>query len=92
MYGYHPNAGKVFLIVKEGLKSAAAFLFSNTGITITTDSHNYLRCPLGSKEFIDEFCENLVAKFCHMTNVLCDIAKSYPHEAYSGYKCGLRDK
>ena len=92
MYGYHSNAEKTFLIVKEELKPAAASMFSDTGFKITTDGHKFLSCLLGAMEVSDEFCENLGAKFYHMTNVLSDIAKSYSHEAYTDYTFGMRNR
>ena len=41
-YGYHPNASKTWLIVKEGHLEEARAIFEGTGVAITTEGKRHL--------------------------------------------------
>ena len=51
-FGYHVNAAKTWLIVKQGYLVQAQHIFNGTGIQITSAGQPYLGAPLGSRDFI----------------------------------------
>ena len=91
-FGYHPNASKTFLIVKEHMLQEATNIFENSGVQITTEGRKYLGCPLGTAEFNSSFCNNLVSQFLEQLKNLSKAAYTYSHEAYAAYVTGLKNK
>ena len=41
-YGYHPNASKTWLIVKESTLEEASVIFKDTGVAITVEGRRHL--------------------------------------------------
>ena len=55
-YGYHPNAIKTHLIVKNEHVERARELFAGTGINITTEGKQHLGAAIGSRSYIRGIC------------------------------------
>ena len=55
MFGYHPNAIKCWLIVKQNKYEEAMEAFQNTGINVTTEGHRHLGAALRSREFLEDY-------------------------------------
>ena len=62
-YGYHVNASKSWLVVKEESFEEACTLFKGTSLRITTEGRPYLGAPLGSPEFESAFLEDKVSQW-----------------------------
>eukprot|EP00116_Pleurobrachia_bachei_P005595 sb/3465857/ len=90
-YGYLPNPGKSWLIVKPQYEDTAREMF--TDVNITTDGQRYLGSYIGTeesqREFVEEFVQNEVAKWNEEINQLCEIAVNEPQLAYSAYTIGI---
>ena len=54
-FGYHANASKTWLVVKEPSHTTAVALFQDTGIQITTDGRPVLGPPIGTKQYTSDF-------------------------------------
>ena len=63
-YGYHPNAQKTVLIVKEHLMDEAQRIFDGTGVKIISGSRD-LGAAIGSEKFKSEFMEAKVSKWAN---------------------------
>ena len=54
-YGYHPNAVKTHLVVKEEYVGKARELFAGTGIIITTEGKRHLGAAIGFRSYPEEY-------------------------------------
>ena len=86
-YGYLPNPGKSWLIVKPEYEETAREIF--TDVNITTDGQRYLGSYIGTEESQREFVQNEVAKWNEEISQLCEIAVNEPQLAYSAYTIGI---
>ena len=91
-YGYHPNAGKTYLIVKRHCLESARKIFANSGITITSERWNVLGSPIGSPEFVHQFVSERVMDWVARVNKLSAIAIPYPQPAFAALVNGLCGK
>ena len=91
-YGYHPNAAKSWLVVKETKREEAASLFEGTGIHITTQGRRLLGATIGTRSFQREHVENTIAPLVQQLSKLSEIAKTQPHAAYATLTHGLASK
>ena len=91
-YGYFPNPGKTWLIVKEQHHVTAQDAFGDTGISITTEGKQYLGAAIGSADFSEEFVKRKVEEWTAEIEKLALIAKTHPHAAYAAYTHGLSHK
>ena len=81
-YGYHANAMKTWLLVKEEAYEEAKKTFSTTNIQITTTGRSYLGSTIGEEDFKTAFVKAKVAEWTKELTKLADIATSQPHAAY----------
>ena len=91
-FGYFPNAAKSYLIVKEMHKDRADVVFVNTGVKITSSGKRHLGAVIGSREYKNEFMEQLVGSWNAELRVLSEIAQTQPQAAYSAYIKGFKHK
>ena len=91
-YGYHPNAAKSWLVVKETKREEAASLLEGTGIHITTQGRRLLGTAIGTRSFQREHVENTIAPLVQQLSRLSEIAKTQPHAAYATLTHGLASK
>ena len=59
-FGYHPNASKTYLVVKQEHEVHATQLFADTDVHITIHGKRHLGAALGSKTFTEEYVSNKV--------------------------------
>ncbi|MCY4641269.1 MAG: reverse transcriptase domain-containing protein, partial [Gammaproteobacteria bacterium] len=91
-YGYHPNASKTWLIVKENLHDAATTTFQGTDVNITVEGKRQLGAALGTRSFAEEYVRRKVASWVDEIERLSSIALTQPHAAYAAYTHGLMSK
>ena len=83
LIGYHPNASKSWLVVKEENYEQACKIFGNTQINITTSGRKYLGSYIGTANDKSEYANKVVNGWIEELKVLCRIARSEPHAAYT---------
>jgi hypothetical protein len=89
-YGYHPNAGKTILIVKNHSDlSRAKDLFEPQKVTITCEGERHLGAVVGSEEYRCKYVTDKVACWVKDVEDLADIAKDEPQLAYACYTKGM---
>ena len=91
-YGYHPNAAKSWIVVKETKREEATSLFEGTGIHITTQGRRLLGAAIGTRSSQREHVENTIAPLVQQLSRLSEIAKTQPHAAYAALTHGLASK
>ena len=84
-YGYFPNAGKTWLIVKETDFEKAKRVFKDTGLTISKEGKRHL----GSAE---SYVEEKVSKWKEELERLSEIAITQPQAAYAAYTHDFKSK
>ena len=62
-FGYHPNASKTNLAVKEEHVGRARELFADTDINIATEGKHHLGATVGSRSYTEEYVVGKVAKW-----------------------------
>ena len=88
-YGYHPNATKTWLIVKEGHLEEARTIFEGTGVAITAEGKRHLGAVIGTPTFVESYVRQKVAGWIHEIETLSSIAITQPHAAYAALTHGL---
>ena len=91
-YGYHVNASKTWLVVKEPHLSAAIFSFGNTQVNITTEGKPHLGAALGTQSYIDQYVAHKVQLWSSELKRISSIATSQPHAAYAAFTHGMASK
>ena len=91
-YGYHVNASKTWLVVKEPHHSAAISSFGNTQVNITTEGKPHLGAALGTQTYIDQHVIHKVQLWSSDLKRLSSIATSQPHAAYAAFIDGMVSK
>ena len=90
--GYYPNARKSCLIVKEQYYEQAKEIFKDDNIMITTEGHRHLGAIIGTDEFKNSYIEKMAKDWIDEIQCLSEIAKTYPHSAYSAFVHGLQNR
>ena len=91
-YGYHLNASKSLLLVKERAYDEAVALFAGTGVQIVEDGCRHLGAAWGTPEFVSSFVESKVTDWTRQVSRLSDFARTQPQAAYSAFVHGLQGK
>ena len=81
-FGYYVNGSKSWLIVKNAENMEEAEKVFGAKVKITTDGKRHLGAVIGSSEYKDEYCENMVDEWMGELDNLTEIAKSQPQAAY----------
>ena len=90
-HGYFVNGAKSWLILKSpSLKVDATKIFGNT-VNITSEGKRHLGAVIGSDQFKEEYCDNLVQNWVAQLKVLCNIAETQPQAAYTAYTKGFHE-
>ena len=92
LLGYFPKASKSWLVVTAELLEEAHTIFEGTGVNITSIGKNYLGGFIGNHEGKTSYFISLVNDWIKQLEVLCEIAKTEPQAAYSGFVHGFRHK
>ena len=91
-YGYHANASKTWLVVKEEFKSQAEAAFADTAVKIMCEGRPHLGAPLGSADYIHKYVSEKVLQWSQELTLLSAIATTQPHAAFAAYSHGLYSK
>ena len=91
-FGYHANAFKSWLVVKEQYLSSARELFKDSDVNVTSRGRPYLGAPLGSDEFMTEFVSRKVQEWSVQLLELAGIATTQPHATFSAFVHGYVHK
>ena len=91
-YGYYPNPGKTWLLVKEEGHMEAQSLFAQSGVNITSSGQKHLGAALGNLEFTTKFIETKVKEWTREVEVLSEFGRRDPHSAYAAVTHGLISK
>ena len=91
-YGYHPNAAKTWLVVKEDKLEEAQAAFQGTEVAITTEGRKLLGAAIGTDSFVDNYIQLKVSEWTLEVEQLSNIATTQPHAAYSAFTHGLISK
>ena len=92
LYGYHPNAAKTSLIVREEQEEEAKKIFKGTGISVTTEGKKHLGAALGSPSFVEDFVSHKVEEWIKEVEKLAAVAGSQPQAAYAAYIHATKNK
>ena len=92
LIGYHPNASKSWLVVKEESYEQANEIFGNTNINITTSGRKYLGSYIGTANNKSDYADKVVKGWIEELKILCKIARSEPHAAYTCFVSGFRHR
>jgi len=91
-YGYFPNAGKTWLLVKPSAADRAHELFGATGIRITSEGRRLLGACLGTATSVHSYVQHAVGEFVDQVNLLSKVAATEPHAAHTAFTRGLAGK
>ena len=64
LFGYHPNATKTYLVIKDKYAAAAKRAFAGTSISITTDGQRHLGATIGPREYTKHYVTSKVQVWC----------------------------
>ena len=88
-FGYHPNAVKTYLIIKEEHDNKAKALFADTDVHITINGKRHLGAALGANTFTEEHVSSKVREWVKEVIHLSAVAITQPHAAYAAFTHGL---
>ena len=91
-FGYHVNAAKTWLVVKEEYLASAQRVFDGSGIQITSAGRPYLGAAIGSQDYIRDYTRDHVSQWAHGLSQLSLIAATQPHAAYTVLTHGFSSK
>ena len=91
-FGYHVNAAKTWLVVKEEYLASAQRIFDGSGIQITSAGRPYLGAAIGSQDYIRDYTRDHVSQWAHGLSQLSLIAATQPHAAYTILTHGFSSK
>ena len=84
-FGYHPNASKTHLIVKEQFLDEARRQFQGTNVNITVHGKRHLGAAIGSREYTEQYVDDKVKVWTQQLLQLAEISTSQPHAAYAAF-------
>ena len=91
-FGYHVNAAKTWLVVKEEYLASAQRIFDGSGIQITSAGRPYLGAAIDSQDYIRDYTRDHVSQWAHGLSQLSLIAATQPHAAYTVLTHGFSSK
>jgi len=92
LFGYHPNASKTYLVVKDKYAAAAKCAFVGTSIVVTTDGQRHLGAAIGPKDYTEAYVTSKVRLWCDEIKRLSEVADTFPHAAYAAFTHGLSSR
>ena len=91
-FGYHANASKSRLIVKDEHTARTTELFQGSDVQITREGQRHIGAALGSQTFVETYEMGRVQEWVREVEQLAAIARSQPHAAYTAMTHGLSSK
>ena len=61
-------------------------------VNITSEGKRHLGAIIGSENYKNEYCEEIVQNWISQLKVLCEIAETQPQAAYTAFTKGFRSK
>ena len=92
LFGYFPNAGKSWLVVKQEYLPKDEQLFADLGVQITSAGRRYLGGAMGCPDFVRGYLEELIQEGLEHLERLTTFAVSQPHAAYAAFVHGFSAK
>jgi len=86
-FGYYPNVGKTYLVVKPDLVDEAKSRFENTNVQITVNGQRHLGASIGTQEFIETYVAQMMKCISEIDSIAA-VACSNPHAAYTAFVHG----
>ena len=80
-FGYFPEGGKSWLIVKEKVVQKTRSVFKGTNIKTTTEGQRHLGTVIGSEIFKQKYVQEKIVQSIKELRVLCKIAWCEPQAA-----------
>ena len=83
-FGYHVNAARTWLVIKQEYLAPAQRIFDGTGIQITSAGRPYLGVPIDSQVFITDCTKNdknRISQWVQSLSQLSSIVATQPHAA-----------
>ena len=91
-YGYFVKESKCWLIVKsQQLENEAKKTFGKT-VNISSEGMRHLGSVIGSENYREKYCGELVNNWVKQLKNLCDVAVTQPQAAYTAYAKGFKSK
>ena len=90
-FGYYPEGGKSWLVIK-GNQQYAEDILPGTSIKFTTDGQRYLGAVIGSTEYKCIYIQEKISQWTKELQMLCKIAWFEPQAAYSCLVTGFKHK
>ena len=90
--GYHPNAGKCWLVTKPDMEETARSIFQETAINITTEGRKHLGAKLGSRSCLEQYVNGKVVEWVGQVTKLAEFALSQPQACYAAFTYGLKHR
>ena len=91
-YGYNVNAAKTWLVVKPPFQAKASELFAGTGVNLSTEGHPYLGATVGTRDYTQNYVNQMVDEWTAEVQCLTKIVESQPHAAYSALTHSLSSR
>ena len=91
-YGYYANAKKTILVVKAAHIEKANQLFGDTDVQIAESGARHLGAAIGDQNFVRQYVEQKLQKWCSELKTLSDFSRTEPQAAYSAFVFGFRGK
>ena len=91
-FGYYPEARKSWLIIKEHTREHANVIFKDTNIQISSEGQRHLGAVIGSVKYKHDYIQEKIDLWIRELRVLCKIASTEPHAAYTGFITGFKHK
>ena len=90
--GYHPNAGKCWLVTKPEKEETAWSIFEETAINITTEGRKHLGAALGSRSYLEQYVNGKVGEWVEQVTKLAEFALPQPQACYAAFTYGLKHR
>jgi len=91
-FGYHPQASKSYLIVKEKFQNHAENIFIDSNVQLTVTGEKHLGAVIGSKSYKENYVEQKVKLWIEEISMLSKIALTEPQAAYTCFTSGYKHK
>ena len=90
--GYHPNAGKCWLVTIPDKEETARSIFEETAINITTDGRKHLGAGLGSRSYLEQYVNGKVEEWVGQVTKLAEFALPQLQACYAAFSYGLKHR
>ena len=86
------NGVKSWLIVKSDELTEEARAAFGDSVNINTDGKRHLGAVIGSANYKQEYCQEIVQNWVSQLKLLCEIFQRQPQAAYTAFTKGFHSK